>query len=133
MWEYAPAISSYSWSSGTLSSVITVSTSGNYTATVTNVAGNVATATQSVDVCVGLMEQSDFTNSSLRIYPNPNTGTCVLKNAPNGIYTLTDACGRVLETFVVTASYQTLEINNLAEGLYYLKSRFGTAKMVVIH
>ena len=131
-WEYAPAISTYSWSTGSSSSSISASVTGSYVATVTNVAGNIATATQTIGVCVALKELQGAKNNPVKIYPNPNSGDFSLNFPKTGVYTILNALGQAIRIVNVVNENEIVEINYLPEGLYYVNSLFSKTKIVVM-
>ena len=72
----------------------------------------------------------------LNIYPNPTTGRFTISGAPIGQYSLVNELGAIVYSFEVKELVdQTIQIDNLSKGLYFLKgsdTSFVQEKIVVI-
>jgi hypothetical protein len=93
-----------------------------YTVTGTNANGcsNKSTITQNVSDCLGLKENK---SGSVRIYPNPTTGefTVELNNTSEKIVEVMDLTGRIISSSTGSQESVTVNIANLANGIYYVK------------
>ncbi len=117
----------YSWNTGSTSASIAVSPSATaiYTATgtssITGCTGTVS-ATIVVSPCTGI-NQIGFQNSMLSLSPNPSNGefTIELNNGLNKLIEVIDLTGRVLLTNSTSNDKVNVNINYLANGIYYIK------------
>ena len=122
----ANGASTYTWNTTANTAVIvinpTVTTS--YTVNGTNAAGckNIATVTQSVSTCVGLNTVSAKING-LSVYPNPSNGefTVELNNNLSKTIQIMDVTGRVVLTTTSLNDTVNVNINNLTNGIYFVK------------
>lgn len=113
----------YSGTNVTGSSFAPGATAGSFTPvyTFTNTQGcsNSATTTINVIVCSGINEKT--TIAGLNVYPNPNNGTFVIELNNNDVKTIniTDVTGRVVYSVNTTETKQYININALANGIYF--------------
>ncbi len=119
----------YSWNNGATTQNTTVSQSGSYILTVTNSNGCQDKDTLVVvsDPCLGLDENPEFEYS---MYPNPtSTSVFVETNSANSEVIIYASNGQVLLTQQNTSTSFSLNVADLADGMYWLKvsSSAGTA------
>ena len=127
--------STYTWDSGSNSMSIIVSPSVTTNYSVTGINGNncssVATFTQSVSVCTGINQlQALHNDMAVAIFPNPNNGTFNLKNVEVGEkIEIIDESNRVV--YVSNYNGKEIKLNHLANGIYYIKIKATTTKLMV--
>ncbi|WP_343634793.1 choice-of-anchor I family protein [Fluviicola sp.] len=119
----------YSWNNGTMTQNTTATQGGSYILTVTNSNGcqDMDTIVIVSDPCLGLNENTVF---EYTVYPNPASQTVFVEtNVPNTEAVVYGANGQVLFTQQNTAATFTLNVADLADGMYWLKvsSTEGTA------
>lgn len=110
--------------------VLTASTIFTVTGTDANGCTGIASLTQGVAECTGLNEISSGT---VRIYPNPTAGEFVveLNNSAKKIISVTDLMGRIISTYTSNDETIHLNINELANGIYYVKIQSNESLEVV--
>lgn len=82
-----------------------------------------------VDVCLGM---NAMTSDAIQLYPNPNTGTFTLTSTEMiGTYEITDASGRVVFTGTSQSTTETVHIENLSTGIYFVKNNNTVLRFVV--
>jgi hypothetical protein len=123
----ASGADTYSWSTGANSAVTPVSPTVTtiYTITVSsNVTGcsNTGTTSLIVNACVGIQTQSSPI-TGLSVYPNPNNGefTIELNNNLSKTFEISDVTGRIVFKGSSVTERTNVNINNLANGIYYIK------------
>ncbi|TRX36409.1 T9SS type A sorting domain-containing protein [Flavobacterium sp. ZT3R18] len=63
----------------------------------------------------------------LTIYPNPNKGILNIKSDFEGVFIITDQLGKTVKTFkVLNSDYNSINIESLSDGAYYLRATNGT-------
>lgn len=79
------------------------------------------THVQNVEACVGLSEIT--TQNGVKVYPNPSGGefTIELNNSLGNTVEVTDLTGRVILSNVASEEIVKVNINHLANGIYYVK------------
>lgn len=113
--------SSYLWSTGSILQSITVNDFGKYWVRASNYCG------MSIDT-IWLKDKAGLKNiikNSIKVYPNPVVeGNLVIENL-GGDYELElfDQLGNKVSEISTSASRQTIDINHLDKGVYYLKIR----------
>jgi hypothetical protein len=94
-----------------------------YTVTGTDVNGctNKSTVVQNVEICLGLHDVK--TSSGTKIYPNPTAGlfTVELNSSELKTIQVIDFTGRVILTQSSNDEKMDININGLANGIYYVK------------
>jgi hypothetical protein len=136
----ASGASTYVWTgnAGSGSSVtVTLNVSSTYVYSVTGTDNNgcksTATVSLYVDQCVGL---SELTNAGMSIYPNPHSGEFFISVplSVNGTFVVTDIAGRTMRNGSFSEGLNRVEMNELANGVYYLsistERGSGTVKIV---
>jgi hypothetical protein len=104
--------------------VVTPMTNTTYSLTGTDANGcsKTISISQSVVSCVGINERAATING-LSIYPNPNNGefTIELVNGQNKTVEVMDVTGRKLLSQNSSSDQFNVNINNFANGVYYVK------------
>ena len=74
----------------------------------------------------------ELTGNSVRIYPNPFETEFTIQRSGNTTTTayLTDVTGKLLNTFTLTESNATINMENYAAGIYFLNTGNQTFKLV---
>ena len=130
---------SYQWSHTTgilLGGVVPVSpnTTTTYTLMGTDANGCSNTTTYELNVtsCVGIRNVTN-TQSGISLYPNPNNGmfTVELVNGSVNSIELTDVTGRVIMTKTTSDAKVNFDLNNVANGVYYVKISNNTTSEVI--
>jgi hypothetical protein len=66
------------------------------------------------------------------IFPNPNHGTFTIQTKRGGIFELADVTGKVINTYTLTNSQQTVH-ENLPAGMYFVREKAsGKAQKIII-
>jgi hypothetical protein len=121
----ATGATTYTWNTTATTSIIAVSPTVNTTYTVTgssaNGCNNVATITQNVSACTGLLANNNSV-SAISVYPNPSTGifTIDAESATNII--IVDVLGKVIYKQNLADGKHTINLSNFNNGLYILKA-----------
>jgi hypothetical protein len=99
---------------------ITYTQSGTYTQVLTNAAGCDSTITLNLTLTVGLDENGFVTCS---VQPNPTDAifTLVASEALYSNYVIQDAQGKVVAIGTLTGTATTINIDQVARGIYFLK------------
>jgi hypothetical protein len=123
----ASGANTYSWNTGAATTTISVSPTVNTTYTamgtssITGCTG-IISANIVVSPCTGI-NQFGTQGTELKIYPNPSGGefTVELKNGLNKTIQVTDITGRTVLTGTSINDKINVNINYLANGIYYVK------------
>jgi hypothetical protein len=135
----AGAQGSYQWASASLFiqapvASISPNTTTAYTLTGTDANGCSGSTTyvQTVTECTGINEITT-TLKGVKIYPNPTAGifTVELKNSAAKTIEVADLTGRIVYTNTSSNEKINVNINNLANGIYYVKIQSADATEVV--
>ncbi|MBL7909628.1 MAG: T9SS type A sorting domain-containing protein [Bacteroidia bacterium] len=126
---------SYTWSTGATSSVVIVTPTISTTYSVTGYFLTTGcTDTKTVDVqvlgCNGLHEFS-YTQADYLVYPNPNSGSFILRAEQSGTYKLTNILGEVVKVFEISDIATQIYLNNLSSGIYYLNYKQTSKKIII--
>lgn len=84
-----------------------------------------------VNVCTGINEMQ-ISNNSIVCYPNPSNGSLNLTFSERGTYSIINSIGQVMQTIEVMENSQTINVNGLEDGMYYVAGKSSKAKIVVI-
>jgi hypothetical protein len=119
----AGGANTYVWNTTATTAVVaispTVTTSYTVTGTNSNGCSNVATVTQSVSACTGIVNQVSSVN--LEIYPNPSTGIFNIKADSEMTIEVFDMLGSlILKTDINSVEYK-LNLGEQNKGLYIVK------------
>jgi hypothetical protein len=81
-----------------------------------------------IDLSIDIAGSMDMT-----YYPNPTSGNLWIQNAAIGQnIVLHDLSGKILSSYVITSSTQTIDLSNLASGIYFLSDSLnGSVSRVV--
>ncbi|MBW8051840.1 MAG: T9SS type A sorting domain-containing protein, partial [Cytophagales bacterium] len=115
---------SYGWSTGATTQTIIVDTTGIYSVMVTDANGCPGVDTIEVTVTTGII-QSSFINFNLKLYPNPNDGTFLIRysipDKQSAEFIIFDVIGSKLKTWQLEGGTKKLNIVNkeLKNGLYF--------------
>lgn len=105
----------------------------SYTVTGTDISGcsNTQVVTQNVDACTGISKNSAL--SGLNVYPNPTSSvlTVELNNSLTKTITVSDLTGRVVMATTNNNGTIDLNLNELANGVYYVKVSSDNASEVI--
>jgi hypothetical protein len=130
-----PANGTYSVVSGSASALVSnifnATTTGNYTInyTFTNAASCSDSAQFSFNVnCVLGLDNTIINNSSLTIFPNPNSGMFTVNSnvEVDGTIELINELGQVIYQNRMNGLSQNIDVQNIAAGIYHLKVTNGS-------
>ena len=71
-------------------------------------------------------------NASVKVYPNPSTGTMTIETAQGSAQSATiyDAVGRALRDINITSPKTTIDLNGLSDGIYTLSLKNGRSSSI---
>ncbi len=124
----------YTWSTGSNATNISISPSSttDYTVTGKNInnCSNETVFTQNVSVCTGIDEQ--FAISSVLIYPNPNNGEFTIQSQKADVIYVINELGQAIKTIELnqTNNYSS-KIYDLQSGIYFLSGKNIKHKVIV--
>lgn len=121
----AGGAATYSWSTTSTNTVISVSptVTTSYTVTgITNGCANAFVITQNVSPCTGLVGLS-LNNNSLSIYPNPNKGDFTISSDKELNLSIVNNLGQLIKTIsITTATNYKASVTDLPNGIYFITS-----------
>lgn len=79
----------------------------------------------------GITNAPYVSNTSTLVYPNPNNGSFNLKLKTVGHYTITNALGEIIKTVSVKDVNETISINDLSQGIYFVTGENINQKVIV--
>jgi hypothetical protein len=108
----------------------TATADGDYAAVVTE--NNCTDTSACVTVTgTGIVAKSNA-DLIMSVYPNPSTGTFILKSNVEGTYSIVNNIGQVIRTVTLAAANNAVEINNLDNGVYFISSDKGLLKQRIV-
>lgn len=124
----ASGASTYTFNPGGSGANITVSptVTTTYTITGTNTFGcqNTTSFTQSVSACTGINTNANVKLSGFELYPNPTSAILTIElNTINESTTIAlyNSIGQLLTKENLITTKRTIDLNNLANGIYFVK------------
>ena len=129
---------SYTWTSPSVmiqgaNVVVSPIITTNYTVMGTDANGCIGTSNYqlTVNLCTGLNEIT--TSNGVRLFPNPTKSDLNIEfaNDLSKVITVTDVTGRVVLSNNLTGKKANLSLNNLANGVYYVKIESNNTTEVV--
>ena len=95
-------------------------TAGTYTQVIQNEAGCDSTITLNLTLTVGI---DDLNAVVYEVYPNPTADqfTIDASQAVNGAFSIQDAQGKIVKEGLMTGVSTTVDINEVARGIYFLR------------
>ena len=128
----------YSWVSNSsilyLGNPLTVNLNASAAFTVTgadaNGCENKAYYTLLVDPCTGL-KNAGKDASGIKVYPNPAHGVVTVETQTKANIELVDLTGRVILSSTIQDGKTQLNMNEFAQGVYYLKVKSGSSVEVI--
>ncbi len=131
----ASGAATYSWNTTATTTVIAVSPTVTTTYTVTGVGANgcsnITTVTQNVSPCTGINTIASHQTSSLLIYPNPNAGIFTISLNADAKVAIYNSIGKLVYTKSLPSGLNTIELNQLAKGIYFVKANDNAYKMII--
>lgn len=121
--------SSYTWAASSIYiqspiAIVNPVVSTTYTLSGSDANGCVGKTTLNlaVDECTGI-NKINASSSGIKLYPNPNTGVFLIESSSTAAKTVevVDVTGRVISSSTSSADKITVNINNYANGIYYVK------------
>jgi hypothetical protein len=116
--------------SGAINQSFTPTTSGSYAVVVT-LNGCVDTSACQTVTITGLDIQAS-SKLPFSIYPNPNRGNFTIQSTKGGVFELIDVTGKVINTYTITNTQQTVN-ENIPAGIYFVREKeSGTIQKLVV-
>jgi hypothetical protein len=116
--------------SGATNKSYTPATSGSYAVIVTLNGCSDTSACQTVTI-TGLDTQAS-SKLPFSIYPNPNHGTFTIQSTKAGVFELIDITGKVINTYTITNTQQTVT-ETLPAGIYFVREKeSGSVQKLII-
>jgi len=90
--------------------------------------------TEFCNLSVGV-EDLTLSDLNIDIYPNPVDHTLIIAQTEKTIdyLFLADLTGRIVKEIIITSNRTTVDVSELSQGLYFLRSESGAVSKVVIH
>lgn len=88
------------------------------------------TFNQMVSACAGI-EESDYNSNAYLVYPNPNNGSFNIVPTQDGLVSIYDQTGQLVKILEGQVQ-QTLTVEGLAPGIYFLNANRKNIKIVVL-
>jgi hypothetical protein len=106
--------------SGANNQSFTPTTDGSYAVVVT-LNGCVDTSACQTITITGLDTQAS-SKLPFSIYPNPNRGNFTIQGTKGGVFELIDVTGKVIHTYIITNTQQTVN-ENIPAGMYFVREK----------
>ncbi len=123
----------YTWNTTENTASIAVSPTVQTTYTVNgtdaNGCSNNTTLTQDVSACTGIATLTN--DASINVYPNPNNGLFVIELTSASKVTVMNALGQVVIAETFEAGKHTVNINNEATGVYFVKVMTNNKQQII--
>ncbi len=121
----ASGANTYSWSTTSTNTVITVSPTGNTAYSVTGTTNGCSTSTtilQFVSTCTGVDANLAFTNL-INVYPNPSNGLITTDFSFEGEkeIVVTNSIGQIIKTIKTKNNTEVIDLREYAKGIYFVK------------
>ncbi|HOZ30108.1 MAG TPA: T9SS type A sorting domain-containing protein, partial [Bacteroidales bacterium] len=101
-------------------------TNGNYAVIITE---GFCTDTSECQLCLGI---NSFTADNVKVYPNPANSEIFVEIIENADAQIIDALGRIVTDFRLYEGLNILNINDFADGVYYLKINYYNQKQNIV-
>jgi hypothetical protein len=70
--------------------------------------------------------------SQFSIFPNPNKGAFTIQSTKGGVFELMDVTGKVINTYTITNTQQTVN-ENVPAGMYFVREKeSGSVQKLII-
>ncbi|PBQ33652.1 hypothetical protein CNR22_18340 [Sphingobacteriaceae bacterium] len=119
----------YTFNPGGSAGIITVSPVVNTTYSLSGIDANgcknTAVITQSVSECAGMKNIENLSNSSIRLYPNPTSGTININLDFYAKLIICNNLGQVIHTAEFGVGIHQLDLSSLTKGIYFLRDSKG--------
>jgi hypothetical protein len=116
--------------SGATSQNFTPTTSGSY-AVIIILNGCVDTSACQTVTITGVDTQA-LSKQVFSIYPNPNRGNFTIQSTKGGVLELMDVTGKVINTYTITNTQQTVQ-ENIPAGMYFVREKdSGSVQKLII-
>jgi len=112
----------YSHIEGETDRIFAPQTNGNYAVIITE---GLCSDTSECQLCLGI---NTFVANNVKVYPNPANSELFVEISENADGQIIDALGRVIIDINLLNGVNIVNINNLTNGIYYLKIRFEDKK-----
>jgi hypothetical protein len=106
--------------SGANNQSFTPTTSGSYAVVVTLNGCSDTSACQTVTIAG--VDTEALTKQVFSIYPNPNRGNFTIQGTKGGVFELIDVTGKVINTYTITNTQQTVN-ENIPAGMYFVREK----------
>jgi hypothetical protein len=116
--------------SGATNQSFTPTTGGSYAVVVT-LNGCVDTSACQTVTIAGIDTEA-LSKQVFSIYPNPNRGNFTIQSTKGGVFELIDVTGKVINTYTITNTQQTVN-ENIPAGMYFVREKeSGTIQKLVV-
>jgi hypothetical protein len=116
--------------SGATNQSFTPTTSGSYAVVVT-LNGCIDTSACQTVTIAGI-DTAALSKQVFSIYPNPNRGNFTILSTKGGVFELIDVTGKVIHTYTITNTQQTVN-ENIPAGMYFVREKeSGTIQKLIV-
>jgi hypothetical protein len=106
--------------SGATNQSFTPATNGSYAVIVTLNGCSNTSACQNITITS--LDTQALSKLPFSIYPNPNRGNFTIQSTKGGVFELMDVTGKVINTYTIAHTQQTVQ-ENLPAGMYFVRER----------